>query len=258
MPIDEIEVPGSSFSCTSYSFKTDAITPLFKRLVAEEEVFNLTEEKAGFHDLDSNGKVIRGWYSQVVPFEVEHLTDGMVTKTLLKRVESCEFFGLNGVLFATGKLGPQKSMAQTVTALSGFGVTPFEFEFTQMSQFQDRLSMLKAIVLTNPKDREVRRARLAGRIENYSTYNVIDPRNHGIDSVSGLIDGPLGPMTLTVSAKGKLRLNVRKGFLLTIDCLLWVLAMVRDEKPPTMPQLPGSAFKAKNTERIDDLNDDGE
>lgn len=256
MPIDEVEVAGASFSCTCYNFKVESINPLFKRLTVEEEVFDLGAEKAGFHDLDSDGKLIRGWYSQVVPFEVEHLSDGMVTKTLLKRVESCEFFAMNGVLFATGKQAPQKAMAQTMTALSGFGVTPFEFEFTQMSQFQERLSMLKAIVLTNPKDREVRRARLAGRIENYSTYNVIDPRNHGIDSVSGLIDGPLGPMTLTVSSKGKIRLNVRKGFLLTIDCLKWVLAMVRDEKPPAMPQLPASAFKTKNTEKIDDLNDD--
>lgn len=256
MPIDEIEVPGASYSVTAHNFKTDLITDLFKKLAGEDEVFSLKDEKPGFHDLDCNGKILRGWYSWVTPFEVEHLAEGMVTKTLLKHVESCEFFATNGVLFTNGKQGVTNAMAQNLTALAGFGVTPFEFEFTQMKQFEDRLSMLKAIVLTNPKDREVRRARLGGRIENYSTYNVIDPRNHGIDSVSGLIDGPLGPMTITVSTKGQIRLSVRKGFLLTFDTLLWCLAMIRDQKLPAIPALPATAFKSKNTEKTDDLKDE--
>lgn len=248
MPIDEIEVSGSSFSVTACNFKHGDLQALFKRMSAHEESFDLTNEAAGYHDLECNGRIIRGHYSQVVPFEIEHFTNGLNQKTLCKRIESCEFFLLNGAAFFTGKLQPSRAARLTLMVLSGWGVTPFEFEFNQMSQLQDRLSMLKSVVLSNPKDREVRRARLAGRIENYTTYNVIDPRNHGLESVSGLIDGPLGPMTLSVSTKGKIRLNVRRGFLLTIDCLQWVLAMIRDEKPPRMPQLPASAFTVKKTD----------
>ena len=232
MPIDEIEIPGTSVSFRCLTFKTDAIPELFERIGSEGEQFSIEPENPGFHDFDTNKRMIRGFYSMVVPFEVEHIIEGIVTKTLFKRVETCEFFALPEILFVSGKTGPQKVLERVFASLTGYGTAPLEFEFRQMSQFQDRLSMVKSIALTNPKDREVRRARLAGRIESYMEYNVIDPRNHGIESVSGLIDSPLGPVTITTSRKGGLRLNVRKGFILTMDCLMWLLAIIRDEKPP--------------------------
>jgi hypothetical protein len=111
-----------------------------------------------------------------------------------------------------------------------------------MNQLQERMTKLKSIVLTNPKDKEVRRARLAGHIESYIGYNIIDPRNHGIDSVSGIMDTPLGPLTATVGKKGSLRLNVRKGFILTTECLEWIVSLIKEEKAPGPVNAPQSAF----------------
>lgn len=232
MPIDEIEVPGSSVSLKCWNARIDDIPGFFKKLSSESDVFSLDPEIPGFHDCDSNTRVLRGFYSGIMPFEVEHLVEGITTKSLFKRIESAEFLLLENCMFTMGKSGPTKGLSNVLSATSGYGVSPMEFEFRQMSQLQDRLSQTKSIVLTNPKDKEVRRARLAGLIESYTEYNVIDPRNHGIESVAGLVDSPLGPLTITVTRKGGLRLNVKKGFILTVDCLLWLTALIRDEQPP--------------------------
>jgi hypothetical protein len=232
MPVDEIEVAGTSLSLRCLTFRWDTPKDLFARMNTEGEQFAIDPENPGFHDCDANDRVIRGFFSMVTPFEVEHLVDGFVTKTLFKRVESCEFFATPEMLFVTGKTAPQKILERALAGLSGNGVSPMEFEFLQLSQFQDRLSVVKSIVLTNPKTSDVRRARLAGKIESYTEYNVVDPRNHDIESVAGLLDSPLGPLTITASRKGGVRLGVRRGFILTMDCLHWIISMIREEKPP--------------------------
>ncbi|HNW35119.1 MAG TPA: hypothetical protein PKM25_09325 [Candidatus Ozemobacteraceae bacterium] len=232
MAIDEIEIPGTSIALKCWNARIDNIPEFFKRLSGESDAFTLEPEIPGFHDCDANKRLIRGFYSGVVPFEVEHLVEGISTKTLFKRIESTEFLLLDNCMFTMGKSGPTKGLSNVISATSGYGASLMEFEFRQMSQLQDRLSQTKSIVLTNPKDKEVRRARLAGLIESYTEYNVIDPRNHGIESAAGLVDSPLGPMTITVSRKGGLRLTVKKGFILTIDCLIWLISLIRDEQPP--------------------------
>ena len=232
MPVDEIEVAGTSLSLRCLSFRWDDPKDLFARMNTEGEQFSIDPENPGFHDCDMNDRIIRGFFSMVTPFEVEHLVDGFVTKTLFKKIESCEFFATPEMLFVSGKSAPQKILERAYAGLSGYGVAPLEFEFLQLSQFQDRLSLVKSIALTNPKTSDVRRARLAGKIESYTEYNVIDPRNHDIESVSGLIDSPLGPLTITASRKGGIRIGVRRGFILTIECLHWIIAMIREEKPP--------------------------
>jgi len=232
MVIDEIDIPGASISLSCWNARIDNIPEFFKKLSSESDAFALDPEIPGFHDCDSNKKLIRGFYSGIVPFEVEHLVEGITTKTLFKRIESTEFLLLENCMFTMGKSGPTKGLSNVLSATSGYGVSLMEFEFRQMSQLQDRLSQTKAIVLTNPKEKDVRRARLAGLIESYTEYNVIDPRNHGIESATGLVDSPLGPLTISVSRKGGLRLNVKRGFILTIECLLWLLSLIRDEEPP--------------------------
>jgi len=234
MSLSEIEILGSSASFKVWAADIESLQELNDRLLREAEMFSIDPEAPGFHDCVYEDGLIRGFYSGVIPFEIEHLVDGISTKSLFKKIETCEFFATQKTVFTTGKSGPQKGLVHSLSALSGHGISLFEFEFTQMQQFQDRLSQVKAIVLANPKNQEVRRAKLSGLIESYIEYNVIDPRNHTIESVSGLIDSPLGPMTLTVSRKGAIRLSVRKGFILTMDCLHWILSLIRDESPPAI------------------------
>lgn len=232
MPINEIEVPGSSIAFKCWKAEIDDISATFNRLMQEGEQFDLDNETPGFHDCDSDGEVIRGYYSGIVPFEVEHLVEGNTTRTLFKRIESCEFIATGQAVYTLGKPGPAKGLSMALSGLTGSEVSLIEFDFHQLSQLQERMAKIKAIVVTNPKEKEIRRARLAGHIESYTDYNIIDPRNHGIDSVSGVVTTPLGSMTVTVGRKGSLRLGVTKGLIINVACLNWLLDLVREEKRP--------------------------
>lgn len=229
MPIDEIEIPGSSLSFKCWTARVESIPALMSKIMDVGDMFDTEEETRGFHDLDSNGTMIRGFYSGVIPFEVEHLVDGINTTSLMKRIESCEFFLFEDCLLTIGKSDPEKGLAFDLSGMTGSTIAKMEFEFDQLSRFHDRLSELKAIVITNPKDKEIKRARLAGHIENYTEYNILDAKNHGMESVSGMVSTPLGPMTVGVTRKGSVRLGVRKGLILTVDCLRWILSLVRND-----------------------------
>lgn len=238
--IDQIEITGSSVSFRVYKCRIDDIKAAHKKILSEGIAFDISNEEPGFHDCDNNGKMIRGFYSCIIPFEVEHLVDGITTKTLHKRIESCEFLAMDGVLFVMGKSAPQKPLCRDLSRLTGYGAETMELEFHQLSEFANRLDV-KSVDLCNPKDKEIRTAKLKGQIEAYEEYNVIDPRNHGIDKVSGLIDSPLGPMTITISRKGVLRFGVRKGFILTMDCLMWAWGrIVGQDYAPAMQPLLGT------------------
>lgn len=229
MSVSEIEISGASLALRVLQFRCESPHHLFVAIHTKGEKFSLDPETPGFHDCDRDETCCRGYFSMVVPFEVECLVDGISTKRLEKRIETCEFFALGNTLFVAGKTGPQKMLEHIIASLTGFGVTAQEFEFRHLNQFKDRLSSIKNVKLTNPKDREVRWATLAGKMDSYDEYNIIDPKNHGIESVAGLLDTPLGPLTITAGRRGTIRLNVKRGFILTMDCLLWIVARITDQ-----------------------------
>ena len=191
--ITDIEIPGTSISLKYWDACIDDIPAFFKKLEAEADAFKLSPETPGFHDCETSNGVIRGYYSGIVPFEVEQLVEGITTKTLHKRIESVEFILAEKRLFTWGKGGQAKALSNAISALSGYGVPSMQFETEQMRQLESSLSQVKKIDVTNPKCKEVRRAKLAGLIEHYQSCGVVEPGNHGIESVSGLADSPLGP-----------------------------------------------------------------
>lgn len=223
MSINEIEIPGTSLSLKVWTAKADAMPALLKQL--GEEQFNVTADEPGFHDLDGNTEIVRGYYSAVIPFEVEHLAEGITTKSLLKRIESAEFIMLPDLLITWGKPGPEKALTAAISAATGTAVVRKEFDRDQMMHLEDSLQQVKKIDLQNPKDAEIRRAKLAGQIEHYESCGVVSDR-HGIESIAGTADSPLGPLTLTVTRKGAIRFTVKRGFILTVDCIRWALSLL--------------------------------
>lgn len=230
MQINEIEILGASFTVRHHEISATNIELIAAKILRADQ-FDLEAEIPGFHDYEVKGDTIRGFYSIVVPFEVEHLADGITTKTLFKRLESCEFIITSTALFSWGKLGVMKMMASNLSAATGQHVEPKEYDFNQLYQIQAHMTMVKSVALTNPREMEIRKAKLVGIMENYESYNIVNPRNHGLESVSGMIDTPLGPMGLTVGKKGIIRLNVKKGLLLTIECLQWIVERILHETP---------------------------
>ncbi|KAF1083169.1 MAG: hypothetical protein GQF41_0936 [Candidatus Rifleibacterium amylolyticum] len=242
MLINEIEITGSSISLKCWGTKFEDVTATFNQVMQRGDQFDLDSEIPGFHDCDCENSVMRGFYSVVVPFEIEHLVEGITTKTLFKRIESCEFIISENCMYSFGKPGPQKLLGAALAAATGVHVDLIEFEFSHLSMLQERMTRIKTIVVTNPKEKEIRRARLAGHMESYTEYNIVDPRNHGIESVAGLIDTPLGPLTINVGKKGSIRLNVKKGLIMTLECLDWIMSLIMDEKRPDPIKAPQSAF----------------
>jgi len=240
MLINEIEIQGASFAFKCFQIN-GAVEQIAKMIELRGDLCDIETELPGFHDWDFEGVTIRGFYSVVVPFEVEHLIDGLTTKTLLKRLESCEFAITENMLITWGKSNAIKLMTAALSAVTGQHIDLIEFEFQQLNQLQERMTRIKTVALINPKEKEVRRARLSGHMEGYTEYNVIDPRNHGIETVSGMIDTPLGPLTITVGRMGAVRLNVKRGLIMTTECLEWILALIKEEKLPEFEQ-PQSVF----------------
>lgn len=243
MALDEIEINKSSINFKLWQTKPCKIDDIFQTIISIAEKFDINSEKAGFHDFDSNSKVIRGFFSVVVPFEVEHIVDGMLAKEIFKKVEYCEYLITPNLVFTTGKSSAEKLFIKHLTILLNYGIIPIQFEFEHLNRLSERLTQIKSIVVTNPKGSEVRKARLSGQIESYTEYNIIDPQNHNIEAVSGYVESPLGPINITVSNKGSLKISVKKGFILTLDCLKWLVALILDEKPPTIYNNSFSSYK---------------
>ncbi len=229
MLINEIEVPKTSMSFRCLRLANHDLNEVFDAIANRSDLFELEAEVPGFQDFEFSEEVVRGHYYVVYPFEIEHLVDNLTTKTLFKRIESCEFIITEHSALVFGKSGPIKLMISALEYAMGSEVGPLEFDFEEMNRFQNRLLNIKAIVVSNPKEKEIRRARLSGHMENYTEYNIIDPRNHNIDSISGLVETPLGKMTVTVSNKGTLRLSVKKGMILTTQCIEYIIKLLTEE-----------------------------
>ena len=79
MQINEIEIQGASLSLRHHIISASDIAQTFKMLARADE-FNMESEIPGIHDYESDGEMIRGFYSVVTPFEIEYLIDGMSQK----------------------------------------------------------------------------------------------------------------------------------------------------------------------------------
>jgi hypothetical protein len=224
MPLNEIEVAGSSISMQVCHTSFDP-EEVYDRIMKEDELFNIENETPGFHDVDFDSGLLRGYYSGIVPFEVEHLVDGNAKRELFKRIESAEFVSDGEFVFAWGKGGPIKGLAMNLSGLSGSECGYAAFEFNDLFNIQNRMAKLKSITVKNPKECEVRTCRLSGGIEEYTTFNVVN-NNHGINSVSGLITTPMGSMTLTATQKGNIRLGVARGMIINFDLLTWIVKLI--------------------------------
>lgn len=233
MQINEIEVSGASASFKAYkiSRQHDDMSDTFQQLTKSLDEFDLESELPGLHDCECQNDIIRGYYSLVAPFEVEHLKDGVITKTLFKKIESCEFFITDSAfgddnMFISGKSEPGKIFSGQLRGV--FNICELsEFDFFDLSNIQNKMAKIKAVVVINPKEKEIRRARLAGHMEDYTEYNILDRRNHDLESVSGELNTPLGPMTVTVGRKGSIKLTVKRGMIITTDLLDWIVSNIK-------------------------------
>lgn len=232
MLIDEIEVLGASLSFKCLSLKIDDIETTFNTIMEKGDIFDIEAGTPGFHDCDCDRGVIRGFYSNLASFNVEYFKDGITTKEEFKRIESVEFIISPERIYLFGKPGPAKLIEMALSAATGEHVEKVEFDTHCLNLVQDRLTVMKSIVVENPKDKAIRRARLTGHMEDYESYNIVEPHNHEIASISGIIETPLGAMKLSVDKKGKVTLGVKKGLIINLTNLNWIMDLITSDSGP--------------------------
>jgi len=240
MLINEIEITGASFGFQRLIATVDDTSKLFTKLMSQDGIFDLEAETPGVHDVDHNNDVIRGFFSAVVPFEVEHLVEGISTKTLLKRIESCEFILTRRIAIAFGQNNPTKLFQMFLSTATGCCVDKAEYDYPKLYRLQERLSKVSNIALLNPKTTPIRKAKLAGNIEHYAEYDCVNRSEHVIDYVQGMVnDTPIGSLKLKVAKNGRINLGVRRGTIVPVETLEWLIEFIEKDsveltKEPTL------------------------
>lgn len=240
--ITEIEIPGTSFSIQAWNMRADNLADLNSKLAAGPE-FRLADDPAktqpGFHDLEISDGLIRGQFSQVVAFEVEELRSGTTQTTTHYRIETAEAMIFPRVAFTWGKSEPVKHLVHLLSRASGIDVAKAGIPCDGMVQFQNRLQLVKSVGVLNPKSSPVRKLQMTGRIEDYTSAGAVDPKNHMLRKVAGILEAADGPIGVALTDTGAIRLGVRRGFIATADLLLWLWGLIvgQDHRPAVQPLL---------------------
>lgn len=239
--IDEIEIEGASFSFKCFSLKIEDMAKAFEMLGQNCTLFDPYSDVPGFFQCDCNGGLIRGSYGMMYKWEPEQWIDGISTKVMLKRIESCNFMITPLRVYVWGKSGPSKLLADALSGALAERVGKVEFDQPIMEQVRTRLGTIKAIVIENQKNNPLRRARLSGEMEEYESYGVCVAHEYEINSVAGIAETPLGAIKLTVDKKGTIRLGVKKGLVVNVDNLDWIMDYITADVAPEIRTLIGGA-----------------
>jgi hypothetical protein len=188
--------------------------------------FDLEQESPGFHDCDFADNAARGYFSFVEHYEVENIVDGMTAMELKKRIKSAEFVQTGDFLFAWGNSSAIKLLTSYIS--SEFATaTKIEFEFNDLFNLQSRFELCKSVKIKNPKESKVKTVSLTGTLDCYSEHDVIEPRNHEIKSVAGIMNTlDLGKITVAATDKGVIRIGTKKGCILPVDVVVWLIKLM--------------------------------
>jgi hypothetical protein len=221
--INEIELQSGRISLQCFDFTGNA-----KESIDNGLKFNIENQEPGFHDCDFSEVAARGYFSFIEPYEAENLVDGMTTMELKNRIRSAEFVQTGDFLFAWGNSSAIKLLASYITSEYATA-TKIEFEFNDLFNLQNRLELCKSVTVKNPKENKVKTVKLTGTLDCYSEHDVIEPRNHTIKSVSGIMNTPaLGKITVAATDKGVIRIGTKKGCILPVDVVVWLIKLMNE------------------------------
>ena len=222
--INEIELQSGRITLQCFDFTGNA-----QESVDNGIKFDLEKEEPGFHDMDFAENAARGYFSFVEPYETENIVDGMTAMELKKRIKTAEFVQTGDFLFAWGNSSAIKLLASYISSEYATA-TKIEFEFNDLFNLQNRLELCKSVTVKNPKESKVKTVKLTGTLDLYTEYNCMDARNHTIKSVSGIMNTPaLGKITVAATDKGVIRIGTKKGCILPVDVVVWLIKLMTEE-----------------------------
>jgi len=224
------------FSKTSHTFRAFRLFDLPADALARIRAvkFDLEAAEPGFHDCGPEGDGLAGYFSNPEAFEVEHLKEGTVTKTQMRRLKYAAWWMAEGLLVMTGDGAAVKMAHAEMTAALGFCPSPVLFDTMALLDFADRLA-LSAVSGRNAKGSPVRSIKVAGKIEETHIATTIE-------SIKGEWDSPIGPVTITAKKDGALTLKKRAGYDLDLGALRAIVRMVAGMVPEPLPKDAGDLF----------------
>lgn len=222
--INEIELESGRISLQCFDFTGNA-----KESIDNGLKFNMEDEiPCGFHDCDFAENSVRGYFSLVEPYEVENIVDGMTTMEAKSRIRTAEFVQTGDFMFAWGNSSAIKLLASYISSEYSTA-TKIEFEFNDLFNLQNRLELCKGVTVKNPKENKVKTVKLTGALDMYSEHDVIERGNHELKSVSGIMNTPaLGKITVAVNDKGVIRIGTKKGCILPVDVVVWLIKLMNE------------------------------
>ena len=221
--INEIELGNGRISLQCFDFTGNA-----KESIDNGIKFSMEDDiPCGFHDCDFAENSARGYFSFVEPYEVENLVDGMTTMETKKRIKTAEFVQIGDFLFAWGNSSAIKLLASYISSEYATA-TKIEFEFNDLFNLQSRFELCKSVKIKNPKESKVKTVSLTGTLDHYAEFNVLDPRNHELKAVSGIINSSIGKITVAANNKGVIRICAKKGCILPFDVVVWLIKLMNE------------------------------
>ena len=220
--INEIELENGRISLQCFDFTGNA-----KESIDNGIKFSIENQEPGFHDCDFAENAARGYFSFIEPYEAENLVDGMTTMEAKSRIRTAEFAQTGDFLFAWGNSSAIKLLTSYIS--SEFATaTKIEFEFNDLFNLQSRFELCKSVKIKNPKESKVKTVSLTGTLDCYSEHDVIEPKNHEIKSVSGIINSSIGKITVAANNKGIIRIGTKKGCILPFDVVIWLIKLMNE------------------------------
>jgi hypothetical protein len=221
--INEIELENGRISLQCFDFTGNA-----KESIDNAMKFNMEDENPnGFHDCDFAENSARGYFSFVEPYEVENIVDGMTTMEAKSRIRTAEFVQIGDFLFAWGNSSAIKLLTSYISSEYATA-TKIEFEFNDLFNLQSCFELCKSVKIKNPKESKVKTVSLTGTLDHYAEFNVLDPRNHELKAVSGIINSSIGKITVAANNKGIIRIGTKKGCILPFDVVIWLIKLMNE------------------------------
>ena len=221
--INEIELESGRISLQCFDFTGSA-----KESIDNGPKFSIDNQEPGYHDCDFSDVAARGYFSFIEPYEAENLVDGMTTMEAKSRIRTAEFVQTGDFLFAWGNSSAIKLLASYISSEYSTA-TKIEFEFNDLFNLQNRLELCKSVTVKNPKESKVKTVKLTGTLDCYSEHDVIEPRNHTIKAVSGIMNTPaIGKINVTANDKGVIRIGTKKGCILPVDVVVWLIKLMNE------------------------------
>jgi len=215
------------FSFKAFGLPIDDYANAFIKLQASQ-AFDIDQELAGFSDLESEDNIIRGCLNVLIAKNIKKFNKQIKsdTKEQILNKHSCEFILTNNKLYAWGSQTAIKLLKTELSYLDDLIPEPITFSFLELSSFQEKLTKIQSISLSNPKGNKLRKVKLSGDIESYTDYNVSVAGDHDISQVSGIIDYNSQSLNLSVGSKGNIKIK-NKNLTADIAMLDFVLGLLK-------------------------------